>query len=47
MVNLRYIELSKPIHQRIARLGPKTRRILHFMEAGLVTVLFSSLILYM
>ena len=46
MINLRYIELSKPLHQALKELPPKAKRLLSFMEAGMLTVLFASLILY-
>ncbi|MFT4861061.1 MAG: hypothetical protein ACI95C_000262 [Pseudohongiellaceae bacterium] len=46
MTNLRYIGLSKSIHQIIDSQAPRTKRLLHYMEAGMLAVLIASLALY-
>jgi hypothetical protein len=47
MVNLRHMELSKPIHQRLGGMPPKARRMLNFMEVGMLAALMVSLFLYL
>ncbi len=47
MIIQRVTELSKPLHQRISNLEPKTQRLLHYMESGMCVVLITSLLCYL